>query len=147
MPTDTGDAPAPATLVVDGNNVMGAAADGWWRDRQGAVLRLAGRLDRYRERTGEPVVLVLDVPHPALPEGGDGGPGEERVGVRYPARRGRDAADDRIVALLDEWGDGTGPDDVVVVTSDRALADRVAGRGAAVVGAGSFLSRLRALGL
>ena len=145
MPTDTADTSIPATLVVDGNNVMGAAADGWWRDRQGAVLRLAGRLERYRERTGEPVVLVLDVPHPELPEGGDGGPGEGRVGVRYPARRGRDAADDRIVALLDEWADDPRP--VVVVTSDRALAGRVAERGAQVTGAGSFLSRLGALGL
>ena len=29
-----------ATVVVDVANVMGARADGWWRDRAGAALRL-----------------------------------------------------------------------------------------------------------
>ncbi|MBO0838599.1 MAG: NTP pyrophosphohydrolase, partial [Actinobacteria bacterium] len=32
-----------AVVVVDVANVMGARADGWWRDRPGAALRL------YRE--------------------------------------------------------------------------------------------------
>ena len=29
--------------MVDVANVMGARADGWWRDRAGAALRLCGR--------------------------------------------------------------------------------------------------------
>lgn len=32
------------TLIVDGANVMGSRADGWWRDRAGAMLRLHGEL-------------------------------------------------------------------------------------------------------
>jgi len=57
--------------------------------------------------------------------------------VRYARRRGRDAADDRIVEDLAELD---GP--VEVVTSDRALAARAAARGARLTGAGAFLARL-----
>jgi 8-oxo-dGTP diphosphatase len=31
-------------LIVDGANVMGSRADGWWRDRAGAMARLHGEL-------------------------------------------------------------------------------------------------------
>ena len=47
---------AATILVVDGNNVIGAVADGW-RDRPAAVRRLLGRM----QCLGEPAVLVLDV--------------------------------------------------------------------------------------
>ena len=113
-------------LFVDGNNVMGAAADGWWRDRPAAVRRLLGRL----QCLGEPIVLVLDVAQADLPEG-------EHDGVRvvYATRRGRDAADDRIRELVSA-GD-------TVVTSDRALRADVEAAGASVVGAGTFLAAQR----
>ena len=39
-------------VLVDGNNVMGAAADGWWRDRAGAARKLVGRLRCYGAATG-----------------------------------------------------------------------------------------------
>ena len=55
---------------------------------------------------------------------------------------GRDAADDRIVELLDEGAPGT----VQVVTSDRALADSARARGAEVTGAGRFLGQLQDAG-
>src|SRR5438105_111058 len=84
-------------LLIDGNNVMGATADGWWRDRPRAVVRLLDRLRCYAAVTGERVDLVLDVPQPDLPEGKHGG-----VVVHYATRRGRDAADDRIVEILEE---------------------------------------------
>src|SRR5215467_10841196 len=32
------------TLIVDGANVMGSRADGWWRDRAGAMARLHDEL-------------------------------------------------------------------------------------------------------
>jgi predicted RNA-binding protein with PIN domain len=118
--------------VVDGNNVMGARPDGWWRDRPAAVRRLLARL----QCLGEPVVLVLDVAQDDLPEG-DHGP----VTVRYATRRGRDAADDRIRELVAAGAAGT-----VVVTSDRALRRDVEARGATVVGAGAFLAGLDAAG-
>ena len=126
-----------STVIVDGNNVMGAAADGWWRDPPAAVLRLLARLQCYQASTGDTVVLVLDVPNPDLPEGEHDG-----VTVRYATRRGRDAADDRILELLDEGALGT----VQVVTSDRALADGARQRGAAVMGAGRFLRHLQDAG-
>lgn len=122
------------TLIVDGNNVMGAAADGWWRDRAGAALRLFRRVAAYRAATGDEVVLALDVPHPDLPAGDN-----EGVAVVYPDRRGRDAADDRILEVLSARADASG---VTVVTSDRALAADARALGAEVVGARTFLLSL-----
>jgi predicted RNA-binding protein with PIN domain len=121
------------TIIVDGNNVIGSVADGWWRDRPAAVLRLLRRLACYRQHTGYTVILVLDVPQRDLPAGSHDG-----VEVFYPRRRGRDAADERILELLDERDLG----DVEVVSSDRALAAGARDRRAGVVGAGAFLARL-----
>ncbi|MEY2462889.1 MAG: hypothetical protein QOH64_1027 [Acidimicrobiaceae bacterium] len=121
------------TVFVDGNNVMGAAVAGWWRDPPAAVMRLFKRLQCYQAATGDEVVLVLDVPHPDLDEADHDG-----VAVRYATRRGRDAADERILELLDEGAPGP----VQVITSDRALADGARQRGASVTGAGAFLRRL-----
>jgi predicted RNA-binding protein with PIN domain len=125
-------------VVVDGNNVMGAGVAAWWRDRPAAVRMLVDRLRCSRSATGVTVEVVVDVPQPALPEGEYGG-----VAVRYATRRGRDAADDRIRALLDE---GYGDDTVEVITSDRALAASARERGARVGGAGAFLARLTEVG-
>lgn len=36
----------PVTLIVDGANVMGSRADGWWRDRAAAMVRLHADLAR-----------------------------------------------------------------------------------------------------
>ena len=118
-------------FVVDGNNVIGAVADGWWRDRPAAVRRLLARL----QCLGQPATLVLDVAQPDLPEGDHGG-----IAVRYATRRGRDAADDLIRELVAD------DPDVTVVTSDRALRDDIEDAGAEVIGAGTFLARLDAAG-
>jgi predicted RNA-binding protein with PIN domain len=127
----------PRTVVVDGNNVMGATPDGWWRDRPAAVTRLLARLKCYVRATDDDLVLVLvlDAPQADLPEG-------ERDGVivQYARRRGRDAADDRIRELLGER------EVDLVVTSDRALADDVRAAGVEVLGARSLLSRVEAAG-
>jgi len=127
------------TLIVDGNNVMGAVPDGWWRDRQGAVRRLLARVQCYaRTVGGDDVVLVLDVSQPDIAEGDNDG-----VTVRYATRRGRDAADDRVRELLADLG----PDaQAVVVTSDRALADDARAGGATVIGAKTFHDRLDTAG-
>jgi predicted RNA-binding protein with PIN domain len=125
--------------VVDGMNVIGARADGWWRDRHGATRRLLGRLQHAVARTDEAMTLVLEGrPPPELAEGDHGG-----VDIRYARRRGRDAADDRIVELVAADGD---PAELRVVTSDRALTDRVIALGATTEGAGTFLRRLDLLG-
>lgn len=132
MDDDRGEASGKA-IVVDGNNVIASVPDGWWRDRPAAVRRLLGRLACYRQRTGDAVILVLDVPQRDLPPGLHDG-----VEVSYPRRRGRDAADERILELLDERDLG----DTEVVSSDRALAAGARQRRAGVVGAGAFLARL-----
>jgi predicted RNA-binding protein with PIN domain len=137
-----GEAPEPSagggrTLVVDGNNVMGAAVGGWWRDPPRAVRRLRDRLRCYAASTGEPVILVLDVRQADLEEGNHDG-----VVVRYATRRGRDAADDRIRELLDSEGAAG----IEVITSDRQLADSARRRGAQVTGASRFLAQLDAIG-
>jgi predicted RNA-binding protein with PIN domain len=128
------------TLVVDGMNVIGSRPDGWWRDRAGAALRLADRLARLAKERDDPVVLVLDGrPSERLGEGDHDG-----VSVLYARRGGRDAADDRIVELVTAHED---PASLRVVTSDRALGERVTAAGATTEGAGAFLRRLERLGV
>jgi predicted RNA-binding protein with PIN domain len=128
------------TVIVDGNNVIGSVPDGWWRDRPAAARRLHARLVCYRRRSGDRIVLVLDVAQPDLPEGVQDG-----IEVRYPTRPGRNAADARIVALVDELA-GVAGSVVAVVSSDRVLAADVAARGGTAIGAGGFLARLEDVG-
>jgi predicted RNA-binding protein with PIN domain len=128
-----GDSPA-VRWIVDGMNVIGSRPDGWWRDRTAAMERLAARLDAFAAATGEPVTVVLDGRERPIPA--------ERVDVRFATRRGRDAADADIAALVRADPDAAG---VWVVTSDAALAREVGAAGARVVGAGEFLRRLDAL--
>lgn len=125
--------------IVDGMNVIGARADGWWRDRDGAARRLLRRLQRAVDRTDDALTLVLEGwPLPDLAEGDHGA-----VDVRYARRRGRNAADDRIVELV---AADTNPAGLRVVTSDRELAARVIALGATTERAGAFLCRLDRLG-
>lgn len=119
-------------------NVIGSRPTGWWRDRSGAVRELLGRLQRLVATTGDGVVLVLDSAPPGLGEGTHGG-----VRVAHATRRGRDAADDRIVSLV---AADTEPSSLLVVTSDRELRRRVTDLGAEVCGAGELLRRLDELG-
>jgi len=118
-------------------NVIGARPDGWWRDRDGAMRRLHERLVELARRTGDRLTLVLDGrPLADLPAGTRDG-----VDVRYARRGGRDAADDRIVDLVGALA----PDEraaVTVVTSDRALAQRLDAIGVDAIGAGTFLREL-----
>jgi predicted RNA-binding protein with PIN domain len=116
---------------------MGAAADGWWRNRPAAARRLLRRVQCYAGTVDDDVVLVFDVPQADLPEGTHDG-----VAVRYATRRGRDAGDDRIRELLDE----SDAKHALVITSDRALRADAADKGARVVGAGTFLRQLDAAG-
>lgn len=122
----------PGEWVVDGNNVMGARPDGWWRDRRGAMRRLVGELETFAAACDVPVTVVFD----GAPFDAGGG---ERVAVRFARRRGPDAADDDIAALVARHPE---PATVTVATSDAELTARVGRRGAATEGAGAFLRRL-----
>ncbi len=107
--------------LVDGNNVMGARPDGWWRDREGAMRRLVAALDAFAERTGDDVAVVFDGRERAVTS--------ERVEVAFAP-----SADDAIAARATAR--------TTVVTSDRQLAYRVREKGAAVTGSGAFRARL-----
>jgi predicted RNA-binding protein with PIN domain len=129
-----------ARTVVDGMNVIGSRPDGWWRDRDAALRRLLARLQQAAARSHDALTLVLDGRPPAdVTEGEHGG-----VEVRYARRRGRDAADDRIVELV---AADTDPGSLRVVTSDRELADRVTALGATTEEAGAFLRGLDDIGV
>ena len=73
-------------------NVIGSRPDGWWRDRPAAMRRLVDDLRAFARSTGEPVTVVLDGRPFDLP--GDG------VEVRFASRRGPNAADDDIAAMV-----------------------------------------------
>lgn len=121
-------------LVVDAMNVIGSRPDGWWRDRPGAVRRLLARLQALASAMDDEVVLVLDVAVPGLGEGT-----HDRVQVVHAERRGRNAADDRIVALV---AADPVPSTCLVATSDRELQRRVTELGTQVCSAGELLRRL-----
>jgi uncharacterized protein YaiI (UPF0178 family) len=113
-------------------NVIGSRPTGWWRDRPGAMRGLVEQLVKFAERRGDPVTVDLDG-RPFELEGGGG------VTVQFASRRGPNAADDDIAAIVESDPD---PADLSVVTSDGDLARRVRDAGATVVGAGEFRRRL-----
>jgi predicted RNA-binding protein with PIN domain len=120
--------------LVDGMNVIGSRPDRWWNDPDRAVRRFINELIGYAEATSDDVVVVFDR-RPRDLEPGAHGP----IEVLFASRHGRNAADHDIVELVaaDE-----NPAAITVVTSDRALRDRVQERGAIVASAGSFRRRL-----
>lgn len=118
--------------VVDGMNVIGSRPTGWWRDRPRAMRDLTAELEGFGAANGESVTVVFDG-RPFEIEPGEG------VDVRFATRRGPNAADDDIAALVERDDD---PGSLAVVTSDADLARRVRGLGASVVGAGEFRRRL-----
>jgi hypothetical protein len=117
-------------LVIDAANVIGSRPTGWWRDRPGAARRFteqvratvtAGRLD-------PPVTLVLE----------------------GRARAGADEADVDGVEVVHAPGEGDDTiaaiaranREVIVVTADRELAERVRAANAEVVGPTWLLNQL-----
>ena len=114
--------------IVDGMNVVGSRPTGWWRDRPRAMRELVDELSAFAAATGDEVSVVFDGKPFELDT-------DDRVGVLFARRSGRNAADDDIAALAEGDGD---PGTLSVVTSDGDLARRVRDAGAAVVGAGEF---------
>ena len=117
-------------LIVDGANVVGSRPNGWWRDRAGAAKRLhqaiAGSDLGY-----DVVVLVLEgEAKRGQPVGADGA-----IHTVHAPRSGDDAIVEQVGARS---ADG---DDVVVVTADRMLRDRVAAAGGSSVGPKWLLAR------
>ncbi len=123
-------------VIVDGMNVLASRPDGWWRDRTAAMQRFAARVDRLAARDDDDWIIVFDGRERPLR-------GIKHAEVVWAARRGPDAADDRIVDLLRESAGNPGS---VVYTSDRELGRRAAALGAEVRRAGELLRRLELLG-
>ena len=121
-----------AHWVIDGNNLLGARADGWWKDRAGASRRLAEELDRWAAEAAETVTIVFDGHRPEpWPD--------TAVDVRFAESSARDAADDVIAELVGDLH--AGEPGLTVVTSDRGLAARLP-PGVGRIGSGRFLQRL-----
>lgn len=117
-------------LIVDGANVVGSRPTGWWRDRAGAAARLHHAI-ASADLGYDVVVLVLE---------GDakrGQPAGEEGAIRTVHASG--SGDDAIVEQVRTRSrDG---DDVVVVTADRVLRERVASAGGASAGPSWLLAR------
>lgn len=120
--------------LVDGMNLIGSRPDRWWNDPDRAVRRLIDELDRFAAATGDEVTVVFDRRPADVPPGRHGA-----VEVAFASRRGRNAADHDIVAMV---ADDPDPAGTRVVTSDRRLAERVRGLGATVEGSGRFRKRI-----
>lgn len=118
--------------LIDGMNVIGTRPDGWWKNRDEAMLRLVDLLERWAASDGEDVTVVFErAPRPPIRS--------TVIEVAHAPRPKRDAADDEIVRRLKLHPD---PAEVRVVTSDRWLADRARAEGATVLGAEGFRARL-----
>ena len=119
--------------LVDGNNVM-AQRVGWHRDKAGARRGLMEELARFARARRVSVSVVFDgAPEEFFPDG------SSYKGVRvFYSERGSDA-DERIKRMVEET---RGRRTLVVVTSDRRLADYVRRCGAQVVRSGEFRKRM-----
>ena len=82
-----------AAWLIDGNNVFGSRPDRWWNDPQAAKLRLAQHVAEWCRTHDDPVILVFDAPVASETLALAGG----NLTIEVATRRGRDAADDRIV--------------------------------------------------
>ena len=123
------------TVFVDGNNVMGARADGWWRNRAEAALRLVDDIAPVARARGGEWTIVFDGPGPARRQP------PHFVAVVHVGHHRRNAADDRIVELIDAL---PRPETALVYTSDAGLRARVHELGAQVAGARPLLDAIAA---
>ena len=107
-------------------NVIGARPDGWWKDREGARVRLVERLDRWAAAHGHVVSVVFE--HPTAIR-------SSSIAIHYAPKAAANSADDEIVRLLSA---DHSPAEITVVTSDATLVERVRSAGAAVYPAAKF---------
>ena len=117
-------------LVIDAANVIGSRPTGWWRDRPGATRVFTERVRATvaAGRLGAPVTIVVEG---RAREGADEVEVDGVVVVHAPGE-----GDDTIAALAEA------NQEVVVVTADRGLAERVRAAGAEVVGPTWLLEQL-----
>lgn len=126
-------------VVVDVANVMGARADGWWRDRAGAALRLGREVLALARQSRVPAaawVLVLEGrSRDAVPQ-----LAEESAGTPVRVLSAPGSGDDAIVGAVTEAVARN--ESCLVITADRELRQRCEEPGASVAGPGWLLGRL-----
>jgi hypothetical protein len=118
-------------LLIDAANVVGSRPTGWWRDRAKAADDFVARVRAAAagSKLSPPVVVVLEgLARQGVEEGVTDG-----VQVVHAPGHG----DDALVALA-----RAAPEPVVLVSADRALADRCRAVGSEVVGPNWLLERL-----
>lgn len=117
-------------LVIDAANVIGSRPTGWWRDRPSAARVFTERVRATvaAGRIGPPVTIVLEGQFAAGADETD----LDSVAVVHAPGEG----DDTIAAIAEANRD------VVVVTADRGLAERVRAANAEVVGPSWLLDQL-----
>ena len=117
-------------LVIDAANVIGSRPTGWWRDRPGATRAFTERVRATvtAGRLTPPVTIVVEGRARA---GADEADFEGVEVVHAPG-----AGDDTIAAIA------SANRDVIVVTADRGLAERVRAVSARVVGPSWLLDRM-----
>ena len=121
------------SYLVDGNNVM-AQRVGWHRDKPKARRALMDDLAQFARTRGVRVDVVFDgAPEKHFADGAS----YRGIRVLYSARGSN--ADERIKRLVEESRERR---TLLVVTSDRALADYVRGCGARVIRSGEFRKKL-----
>ncbi|MDP9847773.1 NUDIX hydrolase [Streptosporangium lutulentum] len=134
---------APSLVVLDVANIVGARAEhGWWKDRAGAAAKLIAEVDALNLgglRAAPDRFPPLERWFPrlaAVVEGAarDVSPVPGVSVVAAPA-----SGDDAVVQVV---RDTRAWEDVLVVTADRGLRERVTELGAAVVGPRWLLSQL-----
>ncbi len=118
--------------LIDGMNVIGTRPDGWWKDRDAAMVRLVDRLERWVAAEGDDVTVVFErKPSPPLHS--------TVIEVAHAPKPRPNSADDEIVRRVRADPD---PARVRVVTSDHALSDMVRAAGATVEPASGFRDRI-----
>ena len=120
-------------LIIDGANVIGSRPDGWWRDRTGAAHSLHQKLSIADLPQNEVVIVLEGEARRGVQAGQDG-----RIRTVHAAGSADDAIVDEVVRQH-AIGDGR---EVVVVTADRELRDRVEAVGACAKGPMWLLDQL-----
>jgi predicted RNA-binding protein with PIN domain len=116
--------------IVDAMNVIGTRPDGWWKNRQGARVRLVEQLERWASADAAVVTVVFEQPtSPPIRS--------SAIDIHHAPKAAANSADDEIVRLVRADGH---PEEINVVTSDAALAERVRSAGASVYPAARFRS-------
>ncbi|MBA3439132.1 MAG: NYN domain-containing protein [Pyrinomonadaceae bacterium] len=124
------------SYLVDGNNVMGQRV-GWHRDRVGARRRLLEDLVLFTQRKRVRMAVVFDgAPDEFFADGSS----YKGVQVFYGARGSN--ADERIKQMVEASRERR---TLLVITSDRALADYVRRCGARIISAGDFQRSIAAV--